>query len=252
MSTICTPSLYYASMGTESVSFSTWLDDEMQRRGWSVSDLARRLDVAPAQVSNWLNGKRGVSSASCRKIAAVLEIDPLVVLYHAGHVATLPQPESAYERARRLREIERQLQGLQIEEVRTEEPVPVHYYGVVPADTLRWVSGEGSDAVRLVPPSWMGRSPRDFLVVTASGDCLLPRGIADGHDVLIERANGRAPQNGQIILIRVEDEYSLKIWQRDGDWIELRDGHGNVVRRLSILAEFEIIGFYKANWFVQP
>ncbi len=45
-----------------------------------------------------------------------------------------------------------------------------------------------------------------------------------------------------MVLIRVGGEYALKIWYRDGDWIELRDGADHVVRRFSMLDDFTVIG----------
>lgn len=243
-------------MDTISVPFGDWLQGELDRRGWSISDLARAINAAPAVVSRWRSGARRPRPDQCRKIAAALMIDPLVVLYYAGHVTQLPQPMRHYERDRELRRLaarlhasERVLRTLQAEEVNSEEGIAVRYFGVVPAVSLRWVAGEGGEEMRRVPAAWLGsRAPSAVFVVTASGDCLAGCGITDGTNVLLVHDNNREPRDAEIVLVRVGDEYSLKVWHRKGDWIELRTGVGEIVARLSILADYAIIGFYQAHW----
>ena len=70
-----------------------WIQRQMRRRGWSAAELSRRMDVSSGRISEWTNGKRQPSSASCIRLADVFDVDPDVVLTLAGHrVATAPLP----------------------------------------------------------------------------------------------------------------------------------------------------------------
>lgn len=235
------------TMGSETVTFGEWLREQLGRKNLSQADLARAVGVVTSTTSHWVNNKRVPDPPACHAIAAALDIDSDIVLAMAGH-RPLTIPLSRYRLDERLRRAERALRIVE-EEIDAEAGVAIRLYGRVPADSVRWIhAAEGEEIVR-VPESWIGtRSPDQFLVVQASGDCLAAHGILDGHYVLLERASGRQPENAEIVLIRLHDEYTLKEWHRDGDWIELRDGGGNPVHRMSILADFELIGIYVGHW----
>ena len=57
----------------------------MQRRDMTPADFARRLEVGNSTVTMWVRGERIPTPASCRKIAAALDIADDVVLVAAGH-----------------------------------------------------------------------------------------------------------------------------------------------------------------------
>ena len=100
-------------------------------------------------------------------------------------------------------------------------------------------------------PSWMlrGRSPERVFVARASGDCLQSRMIADGDLVFLEQLpDGQQPRNGDIVAVRFHDEVTLKVWYRDGDWIELRDADGKLVHRFSIFDDFAVEGVVFARF----
>jgi transcriptional regulator with XRE-family HTH domain len=67
--------------------FSEFLRNELDRRHRNQNWLAKELDIAHGSVSHWYHGKRVPSPRSCRRIAAVLDLDPDVVLHAAGHRA---------------------------------------------------------------------------------------------------------------------------------------------------------------------
>jgi transcriptional regulator with XRE-family HTH domain len=71
--------------------FSEFLRNELDRRHRNQNWLAKELDIAHGSVSHWYHGKRVPSPRSCRRIAAVLDLDPDVVLHAAGHRAP-PMP----------------------------------------------------------------------------------------------------------------------------------------------------------------
>lgn len=128
----------------------------------------------------------------------------------------------------------------------------VRFYGVVPADAIRWIAAEEGTDVRSVLPEWLGaRSANEYFVVEASGDCLLrSHGIASGNLVLLEWKRADEPDlpNDEVVLIRIGDTFTLKRWFRDGNWIELRDGNDIVVHRMSIMEEFTVVGVYVTHW----
>lgn len=64
--------------------FASWLQQEIDRRGWDQAQAAREIKVRGSTVSMWL--RKGVipETASCLKIALALEIDVDEVLSQAG------------------------------------------------------------------------------------------------------------------------------------------------------------------------
>lgn len=254
MSSMFAELAYPFPMGTEAVPFGDWLRAELERRGMDPADLAARLGVPAGTVSRWLNNRRRPESPYCERIAHVLGIAPIVVLFRAGRIATLPQPMEQYELEREIREFRQseyhQHRRLErIEALAGAGEVAIRFYGRVPADALRWIQAEEGGEMRGVPQRWLGtRAPAEFFAIQASGDCLLTRGITDGTYVFAEWLHGRMPKNGSIVIVRLESEFSLKVWHRDGDWIELRDGDDHLVWRGSIAENIEAVGLYITHW----
>ena len=90
------------------------------------------------------------------------------------------------------------------------------------------------------------RSPQSVFAVEVSGECLAARKIHSGDTVFCQRMT-RQPRNGEVAVIRLHDEVTMKVWHRDGNTITLRDGDGRIVRTLSTLDDFEVegIAFYR-------
>lgn len=235
---------YSVTMSSTQDRFPQRLKLFRQRAGFSQAELARRVFLSRSYVAHFETGRKTPDLELLDRFAAVLGVS-VAELVGEAEVAQLDATELLRQVARAADAgIER------IQEVTSDRSQsPVRYYGRVPADAVRWVEARESGAVEQVWDQFLaGRSPSEFLTVTASGDCLGRRGILDDDTVLLEWANGRVPSNGRIVLVRLGDEFTLKIWWRDGDWVELRDGDGNVIARLSILAEFEVLGLYVNRW----
>lgn len=246
MSTDVENLMYCLPMSSETPLFSSWLREEIGRHGWQPADFAREADTSTANVTRWLQGKQP-STQLCQKIAAALGWPVEYVLFRAGHLDHLPQPASAYERERTIRALHDTVD--RFGEVTPSPDVRVRFQGRVPADAIRWVSYEHEDRYDQVQASWLrGESPEHFFVVETSGDCLRGRGIINGSRVLLKRTYGNEPPSGSIVLVRFGDEYTLKQWHRNGDWIELRDGDDNTIHRFSMLEEFEVVGVRVADW----
>lgn len=65
--------------------FAPWLRDQMRRREWNQTDLARRLDTHSSVISRWVRGERLPDTASCDRIADVFGLPVDDVLTLAGH-----------------------------------------------------------------------------------------------------------------------------------------------------------------------
>ena len=63
--------------------FSEWLQSEMDKRGWSQSDLARYADLNRAVINKLLNGKSHPQPATLEAISRALRI-PLETTYRAA------------------------------------------------------------------------------------------------------------------------------------------------------------------------
>ena len=63
--------------------FSEWLQVEMNKRGWSQSDLARQADLNRAVINKLLNGKSHPQPATLEAISRALKM-PLETTYRAA------------------------------------------------------------------------------------------------------------------------------------------------------------------------
>jgi transcriptional regulator with XRE-family HTH domain len=64
--------------------FKRWLQQEMDNRGWSISDLARSANVARGSIGNILRGERNPGIDVCEGIAHAFKISPEIVYRRAG------------------------------------------------------------------------------------------------------------------------------------------------------------------------
>lgn len=127
------------------------------------------------------------------------------------------------------------------------EEIRIPLVGRIPADAIRWTAVEEGievPSVGVAPEDIQGaRSP---FALEVTGDCMRAVGIYSGDIVILDRPDGRPPRDGQIVAVRVgEDEYTLKRWCVTADGaVELRDGDGRVVYRLTPNTHVEVLGFY--------
>jgi len=67
----------------ERIYFSEWLQAEMNKRGWSQSDLARAADLNRAVINKLLNGKSHPQPSTLEAISRALKI-PIEITYRAA------------------------------------------------------------------------------------------------------------------------------------------------------------------------
>jgi len=79
--------------------FSEWLQAEIDKRGWSQSDLARSADLNRAVINKLLNGKSHPQPATLEAISRALKI-PIEITYRAaGLLPTTSENDDALEEA---------------------------------------------------------------------------------------------------------------------------------------------------------
>src|SRR6266571_7777472 len=85
--------------------FSTWLNEELQRRGWTQGKLISQSGtndderLSSAAVSRYSTGKMLPDVASCQKIARAFGLPVDVVLRKAGLIDPLPDEPDWVQRA---------------------------------------------------------------------------------------------------------------------------------------------------------
>lgn len=65
-------------------SFIAWLDDELEERGWSDLQLAKRAGISHPVLSKARSGNQAIGWEACVKIARALDLPPTLVLEKAG------------------------------------------------------------------------------------------------------------------------------------------------------------------------
>lgn len=64
--------------------FSLWLGQELERRGWSRSEAARRGEISPSSLDKVMGGFGNPGTRFCRGIARAFQISPEEVYRLAG------------------------------------------------------------------------------------------------------------------------------------------------------------------------
>jgi transcriptional regulator with XRE-family HTH domain len=82
--------------------FSQWLTEETDQRGWTFAELARRAELAQPTISLVVNGQKNPGPRFCRGIARALRLPPEAVFRKAGLLPANPQEDQV---ARDLMEI---------------------------------------------------------------------------------------------------------------------------------------------------
>ena len=78
-----------STSNTKPPAFPVWLAQQLQMRGWSISELARRSGYSHSLLSLVLASKQQPSAKFCAAVADALELSPETVLRHAGIMPSL-------------------------------------------------------------------------------------------------------------------------------------------------------------------
>ena len=83
----------------ERINFSEWLQNEMNKRGWTQSDLARAANLNRAVINKLLNGKSHPQPVTLEAISRALKI-PIEITYRAaGLLPAAPDNDETIEEA---------------------------------------------------------------------------------------------------------------------------------------------------------
>jgi len=82
--------------------FVTWLTSELDRRGWSNSELARRSDMVPSTISMVISERNAPSVEFCVKVARAFGLYDVDVLRKAGLIDPVPAAVAREEEVIRL------------------------------------------------------------------------------------------------------------------------------------------------------
>jgi SOS-response transcriptional repressor LexA len=196
------------------VTFGQWLKAQLRAKRWRQVDLASRIDVSRSTVGMWATDVQPPSEDNMHEIARVFGIRVEEVRARANRPA------------RREGEVLRRLPG----QPRSGPQIAWPVIGRIPADAVRWMQQDGELEPVQVPLDWIrGRSLRDVFAVEVAGNCLISHQIASGDVILCEWRGSRQPVNGDLVIVRIEDEVTCKLWYWVDGNIELRDGFDEVV-----------------------
>ena len=77
--------------------FVTWLNSELETRGWSTRELARRAGVSAAAISNVLNRYNKPGKRTCKGIAKAFDLPVDEVFRRAGILPPIPDLDANAE-----------------------------------------------------------------------------------------------------------------------------------------------------------
>lgn len=117
----------------------------------------------------------------------------------------------------------------------------IPYYGSVPADSMRFTAASEREEFVHVPGQWI-QGVRDPFALTVSGNCLEALDIHSGDIVVCTPHHEHPLHDGTLVVVRVGDDVTLKQWFAVDGGIELRDGNGQIVERLSRASEAIVEG----------
>lgn len=200
--------------------FDQWLFGQLAVREWSQRTLARKVGVHHSAVGHWVAGRSVPDPPNSLKIAEAFGIEPDLVLAIAGH-RPLGMPQDVFEQNQMLRAGRDILEKLMsVWQQAGTDIIRVPVLGTAAADHLRWTLPNWDIPYMEMSQSLVAGISNPALVV-ATGDCLLERGIRSGDIVVIDR-NLVMPKDGEIVVVMVEGDITMKQWHRVTDGVELR------------------------------
>ncbi len=88
---------------------------------------------------------------------------------------------------------------------------------------------------------WLIRNPSSTFLIKVVGESMIEAGILPGDFVLVDRS--LFPKNNDIVVARIEDEWTMKYFFKEGQKILLKSAHPHYpVFFLSSEREVEIFG----------
>lgn len=76
---------------------SVYLNEELNKGGWSQRELARRAGLSPTSISEVMAGKRGPGKRCCQAVAKALHAPPERILQGDGIIEPPPDSKRFHE-----------------------------------------------------------------------------------------------------------------------------------------------------------
>lgn len=195
--------------------FSELLRSIRERKGYSRTELSKKLGVSPQYVINIENGyTRTPTITRCHQIAEALDLTPT----EKDQIMSMAIFERSKPELRPFLNLpENELGRIAYPMPTTpDEYVSIPVLGTCPASP-RLIAEEEILSRRLVPKSIA--SGRKLYLLKVKGDSMNRAGIDDGDLILIEHRSD--PVNGQIVVACVDDGFSIKRYHREKGLITL-------------------------------
>jgi len=77
--------------------FSYWLNEELNQRGWSRSEAARRGEISPSMLDKVISGGANPGLEFCKAIARAFKMPPEIVLRKAGLLSMTTEDKATEE-----------------------------------------------------------------------------------------------------------------------------------------------------------
>lgn len=217
MSTISDIALYPVVMDDQ-LTFGEWLEDLYLNRYGGQTEFADAINVAQSTVSAWVTLIQPPGRRNRLSIARVLDV-PIDEVNERVSRQTWRNHEARVGAALNLASVDSSVRD-----------VSITITAILPADLARGIWQEGNHGTVNIPISWLGgRAMDDVFAARISGDCLAAMHIVDGDVVICEWAKGRRPVDGDMVVVAVDGEATVKLWYWVPSGVELRDGSGKVI-----------------------
>lgn len=110
-------------------SFGEWLSEQLDERGWTQAELARRAYISQSTLNRIVNGMRQPGPDATQAIAKALGKPPAEVFRHAGLLPPVPE-----RRRREFEEVAEQLAALPDGPIREQTMAAIR---AIAADAMR-------------------------------------------------------------------------------------------------------------------
>lgn len=195
----------------------------------SQEQLGDRVGVSRAYIGNIERGEASLSFPVLHRLARALNVT----------IGELTDPDEPPTRLTQEDAAEYFLKVVASQQLRD-----IRVIGFVPADTLRWTATDVIGSVKIAEHK-LRNAHGELFALEVRGDCLASIGILNTDIVILERPEGRAPRDRQLVLVHIPGTgVTLKRWCVTDDGIELRDGDERVVHRVEFNEDIEVQGFF--------
>lgn len=197
-----------------------------KEKSWTQADLADKVGIARSVISDYENNKTIPKPANIRKLAQVLGVD-------FGYLLRLAEETRKAKERPDYKLFRKDNGGRLVEMSEIKDVISLPVLGHVHAGNPNIPDTEIIDVLKL--PRRIARKADYALIV--EGMSMEEEGILPGDIILIKMQN--YADNGQIVIARIGEEFTLKKFRKEGNriWLEPANSHYKAIN-----PPFEIVG----------